>query len=341
MKPAIKNNTEAAPSSDGAEPGRFTLDVDLLQACLGEFPDPVVATDAAHRIVFLNTTAKELMGWARNGESAPDSDRVLESMAAGGNRCFIDECLQGGKVDAMPVMVRNLEGRWLPCSVTATRVKDSADNAVGCIAIMRNCKEERPAQEASQNLIAMFDSIINNFPTPFFTVNTDMVITTMNPPMEKLTGFAREEAVGRLTCAEVFSTPACNTEQCPVRQAMKSRSPVSGLRRVVSDRWGRKTPVVVNASILTDSDRQIIGGFESIRDISSTVEAEQKIQLLTELSEEGILMVDESYRIVFANSKMGEISCLPVEQLVGMSISEILDPDQQAVIKNIYGGSRL
>ena len=337
MKSAIKNDAIAVGSTAGAERGRFNLDVDFLQTCLGEFPDPVIATDAARKIIFLNSTAKDLMGWPQNGEGAPGMERVLESRAIAGSNCFLDECFDGKKIDALPIMVRNLEGQWLACSVTANPVRDGAGNIVGCIAMMRNFKEDRPGHEALQKLIAMFDSIINNFPTPFFAVDRDMVITGMNSPMETLTGFSREEAIGRLTCAEVLATSQCHTEECPLRQAMNSGAPVSGLRRIVTDRCGRRIPVTVNASILTDSDQRIIGGFEYIRDISSIVEAEQKIRLLTDLTEEGILMVDESFRIVFANSKMAEISCLPVELLEGMSIREILDPDQQAVIKELMG----
>lgn len=337
MKSATDNTTENVRSTAGAAPGRFSLDVDFLQACLGEFPDPVIATDAAGKMVFLNSSAKDLMGRAQNGESAPHIERVLESRAIEGNICFLDECLEGKKIDAMPVMVRNLEGQWFACSVTATPVRDCAGSVVGCIAMMRNFKEDRPVHETCQKLIATLDSIINNFPTPFFAVDRDMVITTMNSPMEMLTGVSKEKAIGRLTCAQVLPTPACNSEECPVRQAMNSGGPVSGLRRMVVDGSGRRIPVVVNASILTDSNGQITGAFEFISDISSIVDAEQKIKLLTELTETGILMVDESYRIVFANGKMAEISCLPVEQLEGMSISGILDPDQLAVIKDLMG----
>ncbi len=37
------------------------------------------------------------------------------------------------------------------------------------------------------------------------------------------------------------------------------------------------------------------------------VEAEQKITLLTEMTQEGIMMVDEDQRIIFANTRMAEI----------------------------------
>ncbi len=51
---------------------------------------------------------------------------------------------------------------------------------------------------------AMLTSILDNFPTPFFTVDSNLLITHMNQLLEKLTGYRREEVVGRMTCASVL-----------------------------------------------------------------------------------------------------------------------------------------
>ncbi len=59
------------------------------------------------------------------------------------------------------------------------------------------------------------------------------------------------------------------------------------------NRSGKEIPVVVNSSVITDADNTIIGGFEFIRDISHRVEIEEKLNLVTELTQEGILLVDE------------------------------------------------
>ena len=69
--------------------------------------------------------------------------------------------------------------------------------------------------------------------------------------------------------------------------------------------------MTVSASIITDSEGRVIGGFEAVRDITPVVEAEQKIDLLTELTQEGLLMADENHRIIFANSRMAEILDIP------------------------------
>ena len=63
---------------------------------------------------------------------------------------------------------------------------------------------------------------------------------------------------------------------------METKKPISGLRRMVRPRDGREIPVTVSASIITDPSGRVIGGFEAVRDITPIIEAEQKIDLLTE-----------------------------------------------------------
>ena len=93
-----------------------------------------------------------------------------------------------------------------------------------------------------------------------------------------------------------------------MKQAMEKRTPVAGVAaHVIHDREGREVPVAVHCSMITDSENRVIGGFKALRDITPLVEAEQKIRMLVEITQEGILMVDENDRVIYANSKMAEI----------------------------------
>ena len=165
--------------------------------------------------------------------------------------------------------------------------------------------------------MATLASILENFPMPFFMVDPDLVVTHINEPMEKLTGYSREEVVGRMTCGERAQHRQCGTCDCVLKQVMENKKPISGLRRVVRDREGREIPVTVSASIITDPAGRVIGGFEAVRDITPVVEAEQKLDLLTELTQEGLLMADENQRIIYANTQMAEILRMSKERAPG------------------------
>ena len=192
-----------------------------------------------------------------------------------------------------------------------------------------------PAPNGEQSLGPIFSSIIQNFPMPFFTVDTSFTITYMNAHLEDLTGYSRSEAVHRMTCAELCKSNFCHTEKCPLKHAMENRVSVSGLRSFLRDRNGREIPVSSHCSMITDADDRVIGGFKAIRDISSIVEAEQKIRMLLEITQEGVLMIDENSRVLYANSKMAEITGRPKDAIIGRDVSEFIPYQHLGIVHDL------
>lgn len=298
---------------------------------LVDFPDPVLITDHRRKVVFLNRAAETLFGDdLRQGDACPLCSLVPELAGPGETQDAIQCCLQDGhSLERVPIMLRDGRANLRSLTVTATPIRPDRGEPTGCFITLRDLEADVQAHPALQLQMATLNSILENFPTPFFMVTPDLTITYMNERMEELTGYSRKEVVGQLTCGSVLNTKQCNTEACVLRQVMENRRPVSGERRVMCDREGREIPVVVSASIITDSKGQVIGGFEAARDITPIVEAERKIDLITELTQEGILMADEGQQILFVNSKMAEILGQPKQELIGQDLGEALSPQHR------------
>ena len=314
--PELASKAEAAP---------------LLSQCyeplLADFPAPVLIADGAKRVVYLNRAAVKVFGDSlRVGDSCPICSRLTGLPLSVDGTVRQDRCLKFGEsLNRAPVL---LTSRWVsdvPLTVTATPIRGPGKEPAGCFVVLRE-HADLLAHPVVQLQLATLSSILENFPMPLFMVDPDLVLTYINEHMEKLTGYSRNEAVGRLTCGEVLNTVQCRTCDCVLKQVMEHKKPISGVRRVVRDRQGREIPVVVSASIITDPSGRVIGGFEAVRDITPIVEAEKKIDLLTELTQEGILMVDENQRILFANSRMADIVGRTKEELIGKGLDEILSP---------------
>jgi two-component system, NtrC family, sensor kinase len=325
---AMESERDTPPNRSGSPPvfnGGAGMPVECLGSLLAEFPDPVVVTNRDREVVFLNGTAQKLFGESlRPGDPCPFCGEIPRIVGVGEGASRLSRCPPVGesyKEIPIALKVRWPAGAPLTLSVSPIRGDDSLK--AGCFILIRE-----PAQLLShpvmEQQMAILSSILENFPLPFFMVDPFLVVTHLNDYMEELTGYKRSEVVGRMTCGELLNTIQCHTGDCVLKQVMLHKKPLSGLRRAVRTRDGREVQVTVSASIITDSEGRVIGGFEALRDITPVVEAEQKLDLLTQLTREGLLMADENHRIIFANTRMMEILNIPRGQIFGMHLEKVL-----------------
>ncbi|MFP3868393.1 MAG: PAS domain S-box protein [Desulfobacteraceae bacterium] len=293
---------------------------------LADFPDPVLITNPRRQVMFMNRTAEKLFGGQlRRGDPCPICTQASGVQISWEDYGWMERCLQKGEsLNRVPIFLKFADGQDVPLTITATPVRVAGGQPAGCFIVLRDLQADLLAHPAAQLQSATLSSILEHFPTPFFTVNPDLVITHINESLEKLTGYRREEVVGQMKCGSILNTDLCNTPECVLRQSMQCKMPISGLRQVVRDRQGREIPVVVSASIITDPLGRVIGGFEAFRDITAVVEAEKKVMMLTELTKEGILLVDEQRQILFANSKAAELVRRSKNELIGKKLGKIL-----------------
>ena len=292
---------------------------------LEDFPDPVLIADRHKKVVFLNRAAEKIFGASlRPGDPCPICSQLTGLPLSADGTVRRARCLEYGEsLNRAPILPKAGWASRAPITVTATPIRGQGDELPGCLVILRE-HVELLAHPVVQLQIATLSSILENFPIPFFMVDPDLVVTHMNERLERLTGYSSKEAVGRMTCGQVLDSPQCGTCDCILKQVMETRKPVSGLRRVVRDRAGREIPVTVSASIITDPSGRVIGGFEAFRDITPIIEAEQKIDLLTEHTREGLLMADENQRVLYLNTPMAEILRQSKKQVLGKHLGEIL-----------------
>jgi PAS domain S-box-containing protein len=305
---------------------------------VADFPDPVLITDSRKKVAFLNRAAETLFGGAlHKGDPCPICSLApgltVKEEVKGVLYCAAQS---GQSVYRAPILFKDRQAMHRSLMVTSTPIRPNGGQPAGCFVVLRDVREDLQAHPKLELQLATMESILENFPLPLFTVDPDLVVTHMNELMKDLTGYSRREAVGKMTCGSVLNTRQCGTEECVLRRVMTTREPVFGLHRQMRDRQGREIHVLVNASIITDHLGQVIGGYEAIRDITHRVEAEQKIELMSELTHEGIMMVDEEQRIQFANSRMTRITKLSKEEMIGKELGEVLTPQHRRMSLNLF-----
>ena len=89
---------------------------------------------------------------------------------------------------------------------------------------------------------AKAEGVLAAIAAPTFTVDRDLVITSINDAALAAMGYRREEVVGRMTCAEFSKTPLCGTANCTLKNCMRSGEVIVG-ETVAETRDGRKIPI--------------------------------------------------------------------------------------------------
>ncbi len=154
-----------------------------------------------------------------------------------------------------------------------------------------------------------FPLIFNSIPHGIFTIDSEGRITAFNNAAETLTGYSREEAIGK-RCYEIFRADICQ-QGCPLKQSLVSRQEEELREATILTRDGMEVPISISTNALVDADGKLIGGVEMFRDLSQIVELRKKI--------EGMYVFED---IVSKNSRM--LSILERLPLFAASNSSVL-----------------
>jgi PAS domain S-box-containing protein len=118
--------------------------------------------------------------------------------------------------------------------------------------------------------------ILDSVAEGVFTVDRDWRIAYFNRAAERITGIPRGKAIGR-RCCEVFQASICNSV-CPLRHTLETGEPVVNRAAYVIDARGRKLPISISTTVLRDEAGHLVGGVETIRDLSQVEELRKELE---------------------------------------------------------------
>jgi PAS domain S-box-containing protein len=119
------------------------------------------------------------------------------------------------------------------------------------------------------------EAILESISDGVFTVDQEWRISSFNRAAEEITGVGREEAIGQ-RCSEVFRSNMCG-EDCALRETLKTGKPVIGRSGYIIDANGNRIPISISTALLRDSRGHVIGGAETLRNLSEIEALRQEI----------------------------------------------------------------
>lgn len=123
------------------------------------------------------------------------------------------------------------------------------------------------AKKSSAAKESTYKTILDSIADGVFTIDEDWVITSFNKAAEHITGFSKEEAIGK-NCYDIFRTNVCQAT-CVLRRTMDTGSELINVPVNIVTKDGEEKPVSVSTAVLRDVTGKVRGGVETFRDLTA------------------------------------------------------------------------
>jgi PAS domain S-box-containing protein len=122
------------------------------------------------------------------------------------------------------------------------------------------------------------NTIIDYIADGIFIIDCEQTINYFNHAAEKITGLKKEEAIGK-KCYEVLggSSDKCK-KQCFLKESMLTGEEKLSRKTTIFKSDGQQIPVTISASVVRDKRGDVIGGVETMRDITAMEFLRKKIK---------------------------------------------------------------
>jgi PAS domain S-box-containing protein len=231
------------------------------------YSDGVVAIDKNLKIISFSLGAERILGYSAEEVTGKTCKQVFRSRICE-KSCVVKRILETEEsVSNIREDIKNANNETITVSVNGSPLHNIHGETVGAILILRNVSEVYKLSAELFKESIRLRSILNSIADGVFTVDTNWLITSFNPSAEKITGYKKKEVLGK-SCKSILKAHVCNIN-CPLRKTLESGKTITNFETYITGASGKKIPVSVNTSMLIDEKREIIGGVETFRDLST------------------------------------------------------------------------
>ena len=164
-----------------------------------------------------------------------------------------------------------------------------------------------------------YDNILDLIPSGIFTVDKDRLVTSWNKKAEEITGYSKEEVIGKVCLT--FALHPC-TSNCGLYADDVSK-PIFSRECTIRRKDGQIRYIIKNADLLRDEAGNAVGGVETFNDVTERKiaeiklkESEAKFRGAFESSAIGFGLVSKEGIWLEVNKKLCEIVGYPEEELL-------------------------
>jgi PAS domain S-box-containing protein len=169
-----------------------------LKAILASSPDAITISDLNGNIIDSNEATLRLTGFSSKKEIIGKSS--FEFIADKDRKKALEDLkkiFEHGIVENIEYTFLKKNGEEYVGELSASILKDSVDNPVGFVGVIRDISEHRKMEQDLRESEEIFRAISNSANDAIILADTDGKVSYWNPAAEKMFGYEKEEAIGK------------------------------------------------------------------------------------------------------------------------------------------------
>jgi PAS domain S-box-containing protein len=230
-----------------------------------------------------------------------------------------------------------MNSRWYKCVGKAIQLPNGRTVLFGMDV---DITEHKQIQEALQKSESQYRNLVETAQEVIYTLSSDGIITSLNPAFEKLTGWSRAEWLGRPF------TPLIHSEDRSIaiqsfQDTLHGKQTYPIELRILSNSGKYLVGEFTSAPLIEDG--KIVGEFGIARNITerkqiiqSLQKSEELFRLVVENSHDGIIIIDDKYKIIYANDECTHMFGHSHEEVVGKDFRTLLGKEARDLAEDRY-----
>jgi PAS domain S-box-containing protein len=234
-------------------------------------PDGIVVVGKDLSIIVFNEAASRITGFSED-EIVAENCKVLFRKTEDELNFIRESITENRTFSNHPINITSKNNKVINVLASITPIKKSGE-VMGVVFVFRNTNEMLSLSEdlASKTLELIdqrnkLEAIFNSNIEGTFTIDDEWNITSFNNSATKITGYKKDEAIGK-KCWDIFNSNLCRNG-CHMEQTMHKGKSTIGNELEIIHKKGNKVPIRINSAILLNNKNEKIGAVETFIDIS-------------------------------------------------------------------------
>lgn len=333
---------------------------DHLENILESSLDSIVVTDSTGYITRTNKSFLQLLGYREKeligkhmAEFSPMKEGSYESTS--GELIQINEEIFNATKTSMSILVEKgkmyramgyhirKDNKLVPVEDSMVFLHNKKGERIGALAIIRDITERRKAEKELSEAKEFLENIFRTSIEGIIVSDNTGCITMANEAVEKILGYTEDELKGKCT-VELLPRGSKHEERGKeLIGALQEKNIITSFEITWIRKDGSFVDVEINASLLRDKEKTVIGSVGSIRDITDRKRAEEKIKETTdyldniiESSLDAVVVSDSRGYITRVNKSFFELTGYREKEVIGKHITE-LTPYEERTYESTSG----